>query len=139
MRLVIGLKPVLPASVLQKQVSSAVLRKIIPPIARMVEKVEKRIKPRMHFFQKPGAINMIGVAIVSAAFVLALPLPIPLSNLFPALSIMLLAAGMMERDGLLVIWGYVMGLQSWLYLLLWWHVVIAGWHQLVLWLHRMLG
>jgi hypothetical protein len=36
---------------------------------------------------------------------LLLPLPIPLSNFFPALTVVLLAAAAMERDGLFFIAG----------------------------------
>ena len=39
---------------------------------------------------------------------LLLPLPIPLTNSFPALTVVLLAAGAMERDGLFFLAGCAM-------------------------------
>ena len=73
-----------------------------------------------------------GMGIVSGGFLLSLPLPIPFSNGFPAVSIMLLAAGLMERDGLLVLWGYLMGVFSWIYIGFWWGAFVATlrwiWH-----------
>jgi len=43
-----------------------------------------------------------------AAGVLLLPLPIPLTNAFPAWAIILIAAGLLERDGAFVAAGYAM-------------------------------
>jgi hypothetical protein len=136
LRIAFGLKPVLPQFVLRASIKYATLEKIITRVAGFLERIEKRIRPRMHFFQDyPWMLNLIGVGIVSGGFILALPLPIPFSNGLPAVSIMLLAAGMMERDGLLVLCGHLTGLLSWLYLAFWWKAVIATWHHLVHWLH----
>jgi hypothetical protein len=38
---------------------------------------------------------------------LLLPLPIPLTNTFPAWAILLVACGLLERDGLFVLAGHV--------------------------------
>jgi hypothetical protein len=42
-----------------------------------------------------------------AALALLLPLPIPFTNSFPAWTILLVAAGLLERDGAFVLAGYV--------------------------------
>lgn len=126
MRIAIGQKAVLPGFILRREISFKMLDRIVTPLARITERFEKHIRPRMHFLQThPWAINLIGIGIVSGGFILSLPLPIPFSNAFPAISVMLLALGMMERDGLLVLWGYVMGVLSWIYLAFWWNIVIA--------------
>jgi hypothetical protein len=46
-------------------------------------------------------------------------MPIPLTNTFPAWAIVLLAGGVMERDGLFIVGGYVMmlGTTAWFFLL----------------------
>ena len=43
---------------------------------------------------------------VIAAVVLLLPLPIPLTNTFPGWVILLIASGLMERDGAAITAGY---------------------------------
>ncbi len=142
MRIALGRKPSLPGFILRTRISYKVLQRIMSPLIRVVERFEKGVKPRMQYLQRhPWAINLIGVGIVSGGLILALPLPIPFSNSLPALSIMLLAAGMMERDGLLVLWGYVAGVLSWVYLGFWWQVVAAAirkalpaWEWLMRWL-----
>jgi hypothetical protein len=136
LRIATGQKPSLPRFILHRQLSYKTLDRIVAPLARFVERFEQHIRPRMHFLQThPWAVNLIGVGIVSGGFILSLPLPIPFSNGLPALSIMLLAAGMMERDGLLVLWGYIMGLLSWIYLAFWWNAFVGTlrwiWHWFV--------
>jgi hypothetical protein len=124
LRILVGQRPQLPRFILQKQISHATLERMLNPILRFVGKLEKRIKPRLPAaFAFPGAMNLLGLGIVSGGFILSLPLPIPFSNGLPAVSIMALSAGLMERDGWLVIWGYVFGLLSWLYLAFWWGLV----------------
>ena len=126
LRIAIGRKALLPAFILRRTLSYRTLARIVTPLAGVAERFEKRIRPRMHFLQThPWAVNLIGVGIVSGGFILSLPLPIPFSNTLPAVSIMLLAAGLMERDGLLVLWGYIMGALSWVYVGFWWGAFIA--------------
>ena len=135
LRIAIGGRSALPRFILQREISFQVLERIVRGVAGAVEKIEKRIRPRMRFLQEhPRMVNLIGVGIVSGGFILSLPLPIPLSNTLPALSILSLAAGLMERDGLLVLWGYVMGVVSWIYIGFWWGAFVATlrwvWHFL---------
>ncbi|HXH30820.1 MAG TPA: exopolysaccharide biosynthesis protein [Bacteriovoracaceae bacterium] len=47
-----------------------------------------------------------GIAIIISAAVLALPLPIPFSNLIPAMSIFLICIGLLEEDLILIILGH---------------------------------
>ena len=133
LRIAIGQKALLPAFLLRRRLTYKTLDRVISPLAKIAERFEKHIRPRMHYLQDhPWAVNLIGVGIVSGGFLLSLPLPIPFSNGFPAVSIMLLAAGLMERDGLLVLWGYLMGVFSWIYIGFWWGAFVATlrwiWH-----------
>lgn len=48
----------------------------------------------------------LGLSLFTAAVVLGLPIPLPLSNFFPAVAIILLAVGVLEGDGLLVLAGH---------------------------------
>ncbi len=136
LRIAVGGRSALPRFILQRQIAYSTLERTVNAVARVVEKIEKRIRPRMRFLQEhPRMINLIGVGIVSGGFILSLPLPIPFSNGLPALSILCLAAGLMERDGLLVLWGYVFGLASWIYIACWWQAAVAAWEHAVKWLH----
>lgn len=118
LRIALGRKPSLPGFILRRQVKYALLEKIIGVGLKLSTKLEKVVKPRMHFLQKwPGMINLIGLGIASGGLLLSLPLPplIPFSNTIPALAVLLLTAGMIERDGLLVLIGHFVNIMAWGY------------------------
>ncbi len=113
-------RPWLPPFVMRTTLEYSTLQKVIPFIARFMEKVEKWSKPRMKWMVSgPINVSLIGLGILSGGFFLALPLPIPLTNGPPALSIIFLVIGMLCRDGVMVIIGYTLGILAWAYLGLW--------------------
>jgi hypothetical protein len=117
-RITFGMKPSLPGFILRREVKYSLLEKIVGFGLKLCTKMEKLIRPRMHFLQRwPGMINLIGLAVASGGFLLSLPLPplIPFSNTIPALSVILLAAGLVERDGLLVLFGHLLNVGAWIY------------------------
>ena len=61
----------------------------------------------------------MGLGVLSGGFFLALPLPIPFTNGPPALSIIFIVIGMLCRDGIMVLIGYILGILAWAYLGLW--------------------
>ena len=117
----------------KKQLSSATLQKVLGLLLRIALRMERMVKPRMCFLQRwPGTMNLIGFGIASGGFFLFLPLPIPLTNTLPAISILLLTAGMMEEDGVCVLLGYVIGILAWVYFIAWLLLGKVG----AEWLHR---
>lgn len=118
LRIAFGRKPSLPKFILTKRIEFSVLERIIRVGLKLCTWMEKIAKPRMHFLQRwPGMINLIGLGIASGGAQLLLPLPplIPLSNTLPALSVVLLTAGLIERDGVFVLSGYVLNIAAWIY------------------------
>ncbi len=118
LRIAVGQKPSLPKFVLRHELSHAALEKLVTFGLKLCAQMEKVVRPRMHFLQRwPGMLNLIGIGIASGGFQLLLPLPplIPFSNFIPALSVVLLTAGMSERDGLMVLAGYVVNVAAWIY------------------------
>jgi len=71
---------------------------------------------------------------LTAALVLLLPLPIPFTNSFPAWAILLLAAGLLERDGLFILGGYVVFAAGVFYFIFLGEATAALLHELVQWL-----
>lgn len=71
----------------------------------------------------------VGVMILGCGLLLMLPLPIPFSNGLPALTVLLLAAGMLEEDGrFAVMGGVVFGLTLVFFAALFWGgTEVAGW------------
>lgn len=113
-------RPKLPAFILRKKVSFATLQKVIPFVARLMERLERHMKPRLKFLVAgPVMTSLFGLSIVSGGFFLALPLPIPLTNGPPALSIIFLITGILCRDGLMILIGHALGIAAWAYLAVW--------------------
>ena len=107
-RLALGMQPWLPQRVLKRVVPRKTLEKIVGAAVKVFSKVERVLVPRWDFMFAPGIKSFVGLSICTASLLLSLPIPppIPLTNTLPAITIILLAAGWMERDGLVVIVGY---------------------------------
>lgn len=113
-------RPNLPEFILKTRIEFGTIEKVIPFVARLMERIERYTKPRLDFLVRGAVMNsLFGFGIVSGGLFLALPLPIPLTNGPPALSIIFLIVGMLCRDGVMVIIGYLLGIASWAYLGLW--------------------
>ena len=126
-RIAAGQKPWLPEFIRRKSISPKRLAKLLDGATRFARLMEKFVRPRMHFLQRwPGMMNLIGLGIASGGLLLLLPLPIPFSNTIPAWAVVCLAAGMMERDGRLVLLGYIMTLVSWAFIGLVWLLGAKG-------------
>ena len=118
LRIAMGRKPALPEFILSRQVKYALLERIVNVGLKICSRMEKVVRPRMHFLQRwPGMTNLIGAGIASGGLLLCLPLPplIPFSNTIPAVAILMLTAGMVERDGLLVLAGHFANIAAWIY------------------------
>ena len=134
-RLACGRKPWLPQFVLRRKLSFEMLRKILGVLIKVIQRMERLAKPRLHFLQRgPGMMNLIGLGIASGGMFLFLPIIVPVMNMLPALSILFLTAGMIERDGLFVILGYFFGVAAWVYFGVW---LLLG-KASVGWLHGLL-
>ncbi len=113
-------RPQLPDRVMKTTLEYSTLQKVIPFIAKFMERLERWTKPRQKWLTTgPTMTSVIGLSILSGGFFLALPLPIPLTNGPPALSIIFLVVGMLCRDGVMVIIGHIFGVFAWLYLGAW--------------------
>lgn len=129
LRILFGHKPELPGFILRKQVKYATLERIVNLGLKLCKYMEKIARPRMAFLRTwPGMINLIGLGLASGGVQLLLPLPplIPLSNTIPALSVVLLTAGLIERDGVFVLAGYFMNIAAWIYFGLMFGVIGEG-------------
>lgn len=119
----------LPKSLLDKKVPSHILQKIIKNILWLVRKIKRWTYPRLTWlFQNTVSDIINGVIITCLGLCLALPLPIPFSNLVVAWAIFLLCLGLLEEDGLLVIVGYIASLIAFVFFAA---ILILNWRLLV--------
>jgi len=99
-RLAMGKKPWLPQKLLAKPLPPRFSGKVLRAAARVVKFLERLLKPRLVFFQDALVFRRLaGALIMLSGLLLLLPLLLPFTNSLPALTILLLAAGAIERDG----------------------------------------
>jgi hypothetical protein len=108
LRLSLGQRPWLPKRIQRAKLPAGFFGKVIAFTARLLRFLESVLRPRWPAITGTGLLNQLhAIVILVSASVLLLPLPIPLSNLLPAWAIFLLACGLLERDGLFIVLGYV--------------------------------
>ena len=107
LRLALGQHPWLPEKLQDKQLPPGFFGKLIAATAGVIRLLEKLLRPRLAPLTDHGWLRQLhAVTMVIAAVVLLLPLPIPLTNTFPGWVILLIASGLMERDGAAIAAGY---------------------------------
>lgn len=121
--------PWLPDRLMDRELDATKLSGILRRGANVVAKVEAYIKPRMGAITDSAVATRVnGLALIFSGALLMAPLGlIPFSNTLPALAILLLAIGMSQRDGLVVLAGYAMIVATLVYFgVLAWLAFIAG-------------
>lgn len=107
LRLTLGQRPWLPKRLQRKPLPAGFFTKVFAVAGKVIALLESFLRPRLAFISATGPIQQIhALFILMSALALLLPLPIPFSNSFPAWTILLLAAGLLERDGLFILLGY---------------------------------
>lgn len=137
LRLGIGLGLWMPDFLLRREVSPELLRKLVGGAVKFYRRVEKLVRPRMHFLQRwPGMLNLLGFMIMTGGLLLSLPIPppFPLTNTIPGFAVIFMALGMMERDGVCILIGYGLALLGLAYFALIAFLGVAGVQQLWAWL-----
>ena len=81
---------------------------LIVKLEPLLQRIERVLKPRRPDFGSLGATRGIGVACVFLAVLLSLPIPV--FSLLPALALVIVALGLLARDGIAVICGLGLGL-----------------------------
>lgn len=116
--------PWLPSFVRKRDFEEQAFANAVLKVTPHIRTLEKVIKPRGAFMEQRAATILIGCFILGLTFVLALPLSfIPFSNTIPAVFIALIAIGIIERDGWLILGSVIAGIIAHL---LYSVVVIAG-------------
>ena len=101
--------PWLPTRILDRKLDT---NKLVPALEKglgIVSRLDRFLKPRLSALTAGGVTNRInGLAIAAAGVLLMFPLGlVPFSNTLPGIAILLLSTGMIQRDGLIVLGGYV--------------------------------
>lgn len=109
-QMMLGKLPWLPAIIADRSMTRSDFNAFVGRVTPLLARVERLLRPRLFFMTAPPSERIIGGIFFLLAIVLALP--IPLGNMLPALAISLMALGVLERDGLWVIFGVIVGALS---------------------------
>jgi len=109
--------PWLPSRIMDRPLDAG---KLVPTLRRgagVVARVENWIRPRLRGFTDGPLVNRInGLGLIFGGVLLLFPLGlVPFSNTLPAFAILLLAVGMSQKDGAVVLAGYAMLLATVIY------------------------
>jgi hypothetical protein len=105
-QLALGRQPWLPERILRRELPARFITRVLTAASRVVRWLEVLLRPRLNFLHEQWIYRRIGgTLIMLSGLLLLLPLPIPLSNSLPALTVVLLAAGAIERDGIFFLSG----------------------------------
>ena len=111
LRVALRHEPWLPSFVMTRSIPFAVLEKMLRFGIAAHTKLEKFLRPRWAAAAVGHPAQMAaGITIALAAIMLSLPIPppFPLTNTIPGFAIILLSLGLLERDGLVIVVGYVL-------------------------------
>jgi hypothetical protein len=99
----------LPNAIADKSVARADLQRVVARVAPYLERLEKICKPRLPIVTEPVGKILIGLVIFVLGFIMILPIPF-LGNMPPGFAASVIAIGMTERDGLVVLIGTIVSL-----------------------------
>lgn len=101
----------LPKRILLKRISSATIQKLSTRCLKLMNKMTPLIHPRLKWLCTHKMMPIAnGLLISLLGIFLALPLPIPLTNLSAGWAILLISIGLLEEDGLFILSGYFISL-----------------------------
>jgi hypothetical protein len=108
MGIVTNRAPWLPDRLMSRRLSADKWKTILNRGAQIFLRIEKWTHPRLLILTHGITINRFnGILIIVGALLLMAPLPVPMTNLPPAYGVLFLTLGSIERDGYLIIAGYL--------------------------------
>jgi hypothetical protein len=100
LRIACGMRPWLPKRMLALRLPPKWLPKMFRAAEKFVRWLERVLRPCLPALVRNGVARQLhGAMIMICGLLLLLPLPVPFTNFFPAVAIVLLACAMMEGDG----------------------------------------
>ncbi len=114
----------LPRSVSARSLSRSQFQAVEARARPILRRIERSLRPRLTFLFTPTSERLTGAAALALAVIVFLP--IPFGNMLPAFSIAAMGLGLLERDGLLLVTGWLAAGGSVVILALMWHWAVAA-------------
>jgi hypothetical protein len=103
-----GMKsPWLPEWITKKEINKKSLQKLIEKATPWLRKIESYLHPRLTYISVHAWERIIGI--FAFIFTISISLPIPLTNFPPGWGILIMSLGLLNKDGLTIIVGMIVG------------------------------
>lgn len=109
-QLMLGWQPWLPKIITNRSLSRSEFQRVVAVVTPWLKRAEGIMRPRLTLFARAPSINFVGLVCVVLAVVLFLP--IPLGNMLPSVALSIMSLGLLERDGVWIAIGLVVGVLS---------------------------
>jgi len=105
-QLFLGFKRVwLPRWIAKRSFKRKFLEQAIYKMLHYLKKIERLVRPRWYFMSSSLVNRFLGLLLLILGIVIALP--IPFGNFLPALAVLIISLGIIEKDGLVIAIGVV--------------------------------
>jgi hypothetical protein len=101
-------EPWLPDFMRRQSFDRDTFTKIVSYAVRYLSKIETWLKPRWNFLTTNQVERFIGLYMTLLTIVLLVP--VPFGNALPSLGLAIIAAGLLEKDGIAILVGSIVGL-----------------------------
>jgi hypothetical protein len=121
----------LPKNFLKKELPAKSLKKAFNTGLKWLVRLEKISKPHRLIWLTEGNVSHIinGLSIILAAILLMAPFGfIPFSNTFPAIALLFYAIGLLQKDGISILWGHIFNIITIIYFTI---LISGGWVLIV--------
>jgi hypothetical protein len=108
-------RPWLPGFMRRQSFSQETFGKIVGYVVKYLSKIEAYLKPRWAFLTAGFMDRVIGIYMTFLTIVLLVP--VPFGNALPSFGLAIMAAGLLEEDGLAIIVGALIGLAGTVYVI----------------------
>ena len=106
-------RPWLPEFMRRQSFSRETFAKIVDYVVYYLGKIEAWLKPRWSFLTTNAAERLIGIYMTIVTIILLVP--VPFGNALPSFGLAIIAAGLLEKDGLAILVGALVGLAGSIY------------------------
>jgi hypothetical protein len=103
--------PHLPGWIERRALALPRFRQLVAKAAPLLRRIEAVLHPRPSFFTSPAGVRTIGGLLLTTAIFLSVP--VPLAGWVPTIAIIVLALGLIEKDGRALAAGAVLAVLSW--------------------------
>lgn len=140
-RYALGLPPWLPRKLLATRLPPKFFGKLMLHAGKLIGWIERKLRPRwLWLTPNPAITRLHALVVIAGGLLLLLPLGgIPFTNTLPALAIVVLTLGVIERDGVAIIVAYLLVLATVIYFGTFAAVIATFFQEIWAWISAKLG